>query len=146
VATKFDQLRATLCMSFLRRVQPLPLAMLPLPTRRTQRLLSPVSAGSRQDLQKRTSESLLANPFIRTATKEPGIQVPAFMRMASLVLYPILTGPCGNKSIAFCLMMISLDTVGPSFRSVFLTNHSMRTYLETQTWASCTSPRIATSR
>jgi hypothetical protein len=50
MASEFDRLRAALRMSFLHRVQPLPLAILPLPTRRIQRSLSPVSADNRQDL------------------------------------------------------------------------------------------------
>jgi hypothetical protein len=145
VATEFDRVGAALCMSFHCKVQPLPLAMFPLSMPRTQRPLSPVSAGSQQDLEKRTVESLLADPLIR-AVEEPGSQVPAFIRMAPRVFYPILTGPCGEESTAFCLMMISLCTVVPSFRSVFLTSLSMKTYSETQTWASCTSPRTTTSR
>ena len=50
--------------------------------------------------------------------------------------------------IKYCLLLNedSLYTVAPSFKFVFLTSHSMTTYLETQTLASCTFPRITTSR
>jgi hypothetical protein len=50
VATKFDLLIVALRMSYLRRVLLLPFARRPLPMPMPARPLSPVSAGSRQDL------------------------------------------------------------------------------------------------
>jgi hypothetical protein len=145
MATEYDRLIVALRMSYLRRVLLLLFVRRPLPMPMPTRPLSPMSAGSRQDLGWRTSEYLVANPLNRES-ETPDVHVPAFTRMNPWLLYLILTGLSRDESTTSYFVKISQCTVEPSFRFAFLTSHSMRMCLETQTSASCTSRRTTTSR